>query len=73
MSTQNIKKSPKYDTSMSVVIAQLEDIMKNNPNTNITYEMISEMIKNKPKNQEKKLTKEELEKQDALFHDFCDF
>jgi hypothetical protein len=73
MSNKNVNKSPKYDTSMSVVMSQIEDIMKNNPNTNITYEMISEMIKNKPKNQEKKLTKEELEKQDALFHDFCDF
>ncbi len=35
--------------------------------------MISEMIKNKPTNQEKKLTKEELEKQEELFRDFCDF
>jgi hypothetical protein len=73
MSTQNIKKSPKYDTSMSVVIAQLNNIVKNEPNKNITYEMISEMIKNKPKNQEKKISKEELEKQDELFRDFCDF
>jgi hypothetical protein len=73
MSTQIVNKSPKYDTSMSVVLSQIEDLMKNNPNTNITYEMISEMIKNKPKNQEKKLTKEESEKQDQLFRDFCDF
>jgi hypothetical protein len=73
MSNPVVKKSLKYDTSMSVVFSQIDDIMKNNPNTNITYDMISEMIKNKPINQEKKLTKEELEKQDQLFRDFCDF
>ena len=73
MSTKIVTKSPKYDTSMNFVLSQIDDLMKNNPNTNITYDMISEMIKNKPKIQEKKISKEELEKQDELFRDFCDF
>jgi len=73
MSTHIVKKSHQYDTSMSVVLSQIDDLMKNNPNTNITYDMISEMIKNKPKIQEKKISKEESEKQDQLFRDFCDF
>ncbi len=73
MSTKIVKKSPKYNTSMSLVLSQLEDIMNNNPNKNITYDMISKMIKNKPKNQKQKLTKEKSEKQDELFRDFCDF
>ncbi len=73
MSTQIVKKSPKYDTSMNVVLSQIDALMKNNPNTNITYDMISEMIKNKPKMQENKISKEESEKQEELFRDFCDF
>jgi hypothetical protein len=66
-------KIPKYNTSINLVMAQIEDIQKNDPNKNITYEMISEMIKNMPQQVEKKLTKEQLEKQEALFLDFCDF
>jgi hypothetical protein len=73
MSTQIVKKSYKYDTSINFVLSQIDDLMKNDPNTNITYDMISEMIKNKPKIQEKKISKEESDKQDQLFRDFCDF
>lgn len=58
---------------IQILILYYHKQMKNNPNKNITYDMISEMIKNKPTNQEKKLTKEELEKQEELFRDFCDF
>lgn len=66
-------KTRKYNTSINIVMSQIEDIKKNDPNKNITYEMISEMIKNMPQQAEHKLTKEQLEKQEALFIDFCDF
>ena len=66
-------KTRKYNTSINIVMSQIEDIQKNDPNKNITYEMISEMIKNMPQQVEQKLTKEQLEKQEALFLDLCDF
>ncbi len=66
-------KRPKYNTSINLVMSQIDDIMKNDPNKNITYEMISEMIKNMPQQVEQKLSKEQLKKQEELFLDFCDF
>ena len=66
-------KKGKYNTSINIVLSQIEEIQKNDPNKNITYEMISEMIKNMPPQVEKKLTKEQLKKQEELFLDFCDF
>ena len=66
-------KRPKYNTSINFVTSQIEEIKKNDPNKTITYEMISEMIKNMPQQVEKKLTKEQLKKQEELFLDFCDF
>lgn len=62
-------KRPKYNTSINFVLSQLRDITLNEPNKTITYEMISEMIKNMPQQVENKLTKEQLKKQDELFLD----
>lgn len=67
------KRKNKYNTSINSVNAQLRRFSGEFPSKPITYEMIQEMISNMTPETPKKLSPEQLEHQDALFRDFCDF
>ena len=67
------KRKNKYNTSINSVNAQLRRFSGEFPSKPITYEMIQEMISNMKPETPKKLSPEQLEHQDALFRDFCDF
>ena len=73
MNESTPKRKNKYNTSINSVNEQLLKFSEENPSKPITYEMIKEMISNMKPETSQELSPQQLEHQDALFRDFCDF
>ncbi len=80
INNQRSSRKVKYNPDMNLVHQKINQYMKDNPNTNVSYELIQSIILDVEKETKpKSLTKEEqnrLEKaklhQQQLHHDFCD-
>lgn len=80
VTNQNPSNKVKYNPHMNLVHQRINQYMKDNPNSNVSYELIQSIIldvekETKPKplteEEQNKIEKDKLHQQ-QLHHDFCD-